>query len=137
MNGGGPVAANCGGRDFGAASAMLPRVPPRLRWVRYSVPALITLIVAYGALVRLDRLFRAFGPFDHPGWLVRLEQTVAAVRDPLVPRGWNWQKVERPYVGGDPISYLRYTREMRHFYQGHIREPVFLVDDANVPGSDG
>ena len=106
---------------------MLPRVAPTPRWGRLLFPALITLVVAYGALVRLDRLFRAYGPFDHPGWLVRVQQTVGALRDPLVPRGWTWKKVERPYVGGDPIGYLRFARGMRHFYQGHFREPVFLA----------
>jgi hypothetical protein len=106
---------------------MLPRVAPTRRWVRFLFPALITLVVAYGALVRLDRLFRAYGPFDHPDWLVRVQGTVGALRDPLVPSGWNWKKVERPYVGGDPIGYLRFAREMRHFYQGHFREPVFLA----------
>jgi hypothetical protein len=32
----------------------------------------------------------------------------------------------QPYVGGDPINYLRYAREMTAFYQPHVREPVFL-----------
>lgn len=106
---------------------MRPIVAPTPQWVRFLFLALITLVVAYGAVLRLDRLFRAYGPFDHPGWLVTLEQSVAALRDPLVPPSWNWQKVERPYVGGDPINYLKYAREMRHFYQGHLREPVFLA----------
>ena len=110
----------------GSASDMLPRVAPTPRWGRLLFPALITLVVAYGASCVSIRLFRAYGPFDHPGWLVR-EQTVGALRDPLVPRGWTWKKVERPYVGGDPIGYLKFARGMRHFYQGHFREPVFLA----------
>jgi len=32
-----------------------------------------------------------------------------------------------PYVGGDPINYLAYARQMESFYQAHVREPVFLA----------
>ena len=32
-----------------------------------------------------------------------------------------------PYTGGDPINYLRFAREMRTFYQPHVREPLFLA----------
>ena len=96
------------------------------RWRRLLVPGLLALVLAYAALVRLDRLVLAYGPFGHPGWLVTLQRTVGALR-PLTPRGWDWGKVEQPYVGGDPINYLKYAREMTHFYQGHVREPVFLA----------
>ena len=99
---------------------------PALRWKRALVPGLLALVLAYAALVRLDRLMLAYGPFDHPGWLVTLERSVTTLR-PLVPPGWTWEKVNQPYVGGDPINYLKYAREMRHFYQGHVREPVFLA----------
>ena len=95
-------------------------------WRVFLIPALLVLVVSYGALLRLDRLFRAYGPFDHPGWLVSLERSVGAMR-PLVPASWDWPKIEHPYVGGDPINYLKYSREMRHFYQGHVREPIFLA----------
>jgi hypothetical protein len=30
-------------------------------------------------------------------------------------------------VGGDPINYIRFAREMQTFYQPHVREPVFLA----------
>ena len=30
-----------------------------------------------------------------------------------------------PYVGGDPINYLKFAREMRNFYAAHVREPMF------------
>src|SRR4029453_12987382 len=36
-------------------------------------------------------------------------------------------RVDHPYVGGDPINYIKYAREMRSFYQAHVREPVFLA----------
>jgi 4-amino-4-deoxy-L-arabinose transferase-like glycosyltransferase len=96
------------------------------RWKRIAVPCLLAVVLAYAALVRLDRLVLAYGPFGHPGWLVTLQRTVGALR-PLTPPGWEWGKVEQPYVGGDPINYLKYAREMTHFYQGHVREPVFLA----------
>jgi hypothetical protein len=99
---------------------------PAARWKCVLVPSLLTVVLAYAALVRLDRLVLAYGPFDHPGWLVTLERSVGAFR-PLTPAGWDWEKVDQPYIGGDPINYLKYAREMRHFYQGHVREPVFLA----------
>lgn len=96
------------------------------RWKRVLVPSLLALVLAYAALVRLDCLVRGYGPFDHPGWLVTLERSVGAL-NALVPAGWDWEKIDPPYVGGDPINYLKFAREMRHFYQGHVREPVFLA----------
>ena len=30
-----------------------------------------------------------------------------------------------PYVGGDPINYLKFARAMRNFYAAHVREPMF------------
>src|SRR5688572_4774010 len=54
---------------------------------------------------------------------------------------WPWRHVDTPYVGGDPINYLRFAREMQHFYAAHVREPMFpasvklslaLTGDADV-----
>ncbi len=113
VSGGGPRSGRAGWRQ-------------RLHWRAFLIPALLAVVVFYGALLRIDRLFRAYGPFDHPGWLVSLERSAGTLR-PLVPASWDWPKIEQPYVGGDPINYLKYSREMRHFYQGHVREPVFLA----------
>jgi hypothetical protein len=57
---------------------------------------------------------------------VSLERGVAAVRGALVPDDWTWTPPDRRYYG-DPQNYIRFAREMRHFYQAHVREPVFLA----------
>jgi hypothetical protein len=89
--------------------------------------ALLSAVLAYAAFLRLDVLFARYGPLTHPGWAVALEGSVRAARAAVAPHGWRWSKVDQPYVGGDPINYLRFAREMRHFYQAHVREPVFLA----------
>ena len=38
---------------------------------------------------------------------------------------WPWRHDDTPYVGGDPINYLKFAREMRNFYAAHVREPMF------------
>ncbi|PYR55809.1 MAG: hypothetical protein DMF85_18515, partial [Acidobacteria bacterium] len=43
------------------------------------------------------------------------------------PASFQWARVPNPYAGGDPISYLRFAREMKSFYQAHVREPMFLA----------
>ena len=83
-------------------------------------------ILAYASLLRLDALFGKYGPFSRPGWVVGLEHSVAAVRGALVPDDWTWTPPDRRYYG-DPQNYIRFAREMRHFYQAHVREPVFLA----------
>jgi hypothetical protein len=100
-----------------------PSSAARLRWTwRLAV----ALVVAYAAWLRLVILFDKYGPFDHPQWLVTLEQTVAAPRPWLAPVTWRYDKIDQPYVGGDPINYIKFAREMRGFYQATIREPGFL-----------
>lgn len=86
----------------------------------------ITAITLFGALLRLDALTVKYGWLDHPAWAVRLEQALLPLSSTLRPEGAPWARVDQPYVGGDPINYLRFAREMRHFYQAHVREPVFL-----------
>lgn len=88
---------------------------------------LLTVILAYAAFLRLDSLVGKYGPFTHPRWLVSLASGIEATRSTLVPGNWEWVKVARPYAGGDPINYLRFGREMRHFYQAHVREPVHVA----------
>jgi hypothetical protein len=83
-------------------------------------------ILTYASLLRLDALFGKYGPFSHPGWVVGLERSVGAVRGALVPDDWTWTPPDRRYYG-DPQNYIRFAREMRHFYQAHVREPVFLA----------
>lgn len=98
---------------------------PPLRRVLPLVAALgITL---YGTLLRLDALVERYGVVDHPGWARVATRAGAQAGAALRPFALGWPPIDHPYVGGDPINYLKYGREMRSFYQGHVREPMFLA----------
>src|SRR5215471_9447328 len=86
----------------------------------------VALVVGYAAWLRLVILVERYGPFDHPHWLVTLSRVVEAPKPALAPDSWVWAKVDPPYVGGDPINYLKFARELPSFYGATIREPVFL-----------
>ena len=85
------------------------------------------IVVAYGGLLRLDAFVGKYGTLDHPAWARVLTHDVASVASTLKPSTIVWTREQRPYVGGDPIGYLAFAREMRSFYQPHVREPVFLA----------
>ena len=99
-------------------------------WKRLRRPAWTTigalLIIIYGALLRLDSFTGKYGTLDHPAWARVATHDVAPLAARLRPSGVAWKRDFNPYVGGDPINYLRYAREMTAFYQPHVREPVFL-----------
>jgi 4-amino-4-deoxy-L-arabinose transferase-like glycosyltransferase len=100
-----------------------PGTATRRRWLwRLAV----TIVVAYAAWLRLILLFDKYGPFDHPGWVVALERATEAPRAWLAPATWREVKIDTPYVGGDPITYLEQAKVMRGFYQATVREPLFL-----------
>ena len=88
------------------------------------VPVAITV---YGGLLRLDSYVGKYGPLDRPAWARvvthHIAPLVAAIKSPRI----QWLHEPRPYVGGDPITYIQYGREMTSFYQPHVREPVFLA----------
>ncbi len=94
------------------------------RMSRIVTAAILGCVVAYGGLLRMDALFKAYGPYERPQWLASMQPGVRAASSLLTPN-WPWRKVARPYVGGDPINYLRFGREMRNFYAAHVREPGF------------
>ncbi len=99
-----------------------------LRRLKPTIPAvLLTLITLYGVLLRLDVLVQRYGTLDHPLWAKVLTQDLGPVAGRLHPSPYRWYRVDHPYVGGDPINYIKYAREMRSFYQAHVREPVFLA----------
>ena len=89
--------------------------------------ALALLITLYGGLLRLDAYVTKYGTLDHPTWARVATRDVAPLASRLRPSSVVWRPETRPYVGGDPINYLRFAREMRSFYQAHVREPVFLA----------
>lgn len=97
-------------------------------WLRRTAPLVTALaITACGGLLRLDALVERYGPVDSPRWARTLTHNAPRWASPLKPPSHQWQRIAIPYVGGDPINYLRFAREMQSFYQPHVREPVFLA----------
>ena len=94
------------------------------RWRTLAVTALLVLVVCYAALLRLDALFKSYGPYDQPRWLAAMQPAVRAAASTLTPN-WPWRRDPTPYAGGDPINYLKFARGMRNFYAAHVREPMF------------
>ena len=65
------------------------------------------------------------GPLHHPTWARIATTRIAPLVPAIRPSRVRWYPEARPYVGGDPITYIEYGREMRSFYEPHVREPVF------------
>jgi hypothetical protein len=98
-----------------------------VRRVSTAVPLVLAAVVtAYGGLLRLDALVQRYGTVDRPRWAHVLTHQVAPLAAFVRPPAYHWP-ADTPYVGGDPINYLKYAREMRSFYQAHVREPMFLA----------
>lgn len=89
--------------------------------------ALVLIAMLYGTLLRLEVLVDRYGVLERPAWARLLTHNIAPLARPLHPSRFHWYRVEQPYVGGDPINYIKYAREMRSFYQAHVREPIFLA----------
>jgi 4-amino-4-deoxy-L-arabinose transferase-like glycosyltransferase len=89
--------------------------------------ALAIAVTAYAGLLRVDGYVARYGPLTHPTWARVLTTDVAAFAAQLRPYEQGWPFVPLPYVGGDPVNYLRFAREMQSFYQPHVREPGFLA----------
>jgi hypothetical protein len=85
------------------------------------------LTTIFGGLLRFEAVVANYGWMGQPGWSVALERHVVPIVKQLHPKSIVWGPNPNPYVGGDPINYLRFAREMRWFYQAHVREPVFLA----------
>jgi hypothetical protein len=89
--------------------------------------AMAIAITVYGGLLRLDSFVGKYGTLDHPTWARFATKDVAPLVPAIRPSRVNWHYEPRPYVGGDPITYIQYGRDMTTFYQPHVREPVFLA----------
>jgi Dolichyl-phosphate-mannose-protein mannosyltransferase len=89
--------------------------------------ALAVAIALYGGLLRLDSFVGKYGPLDHPAWARIATRNVAPLVPAIRPSSVRWTREPNPYVGGDPINYIQYGRDMTTFYQPHVREPVFLA----------
>ena len=87
-------------------------IPP----VRKFLPLVVALaITLYGAALRVDALVEKYGPVEHPWWARFATHVVAPAGAALRPFALGWPPIEHPYVGGDPVNYLKYAREMRGF----------------------
>ena len=101
----------------------MPRVSVARNW-----PVLLALaITVYAGLLRLDAYVAKYGTIESPGWARLLTTGAAPVGTALRPYERGWPPEPTPYVGGDPVNYIRFAREMTSFYQPHVREPVFLA----------
>ena len=98
-----------------------------LKWQSVIAPALAVAITIYGGLLRLDSFVGKYGTLDHPAWARIATTNVAPIVPAIRPSRVTWYRVPNPYVGGDPITYIEYGRQMTSFYQPHVREPVFLA----------
>jgi hypothetical protein len=96
-----------------------------LRSRRLVAPLLAILITIYGGLLRLDSYVGKYGPLNHPAWARIATNNIAPLVASIRPSRVHWTPEPRPYVGGDPITYIEYGRDMRSFYEPHVREPVF------------
>jgi hypothetical protein len=100
--------------------------------VRFAWPCALLLVVAYGALLRLDAISAKFDPVVSPWWLHRAQVWRAAPSE-LRPAAMRWDASPRfahkdgppSQYRSDPYTYLQYAREMRSFYAAHRREPLF------------
>jgi hypothetical protein len=101
---------------------------PTVDRIRAALPVVVVLLITvYGALLRLNVITSRYGPIERPGWARVLTERVAPLARYVEPQFYAWAPVPNPYVGGDPITYLKFARELRSFYQGHVREPLFLI----------
>jgi hypothetical protein len=87
----------------------------------------VTAVTLAGALLRFDAVSSKYGWLGQPAWALRLEAALLPAVRSARPAQVPWERVESGYAGGDPVNYLKYAREMRDFYQAHVREPVFLA----------
>ncbi len=99
-----------------------------LRRVGSATPLILLLLIAtYGTLLRFEVFVDRYGALERPLWARVLTHELAPAMKPLRPSPYRWYHVDQPYLGGDPINYLKFAREMKSFYQAHVREPVFLA----------
>lgn len=100
-------------------------------WLGSQRPAVVILLAialtGVAAALRFDAMAAKYGALDGPPWAAAVQRTATATVDLVRPAGWTWPAIAAPYIGGDPINYLKFAREMTGFYQAHVREPMFLA----------
>lgn len=98
-----------------------------LRNARLAFAIAVALVTLYAALLRYEALVANYAWMGQPAWSATLQRYAVPVARALRPSSILWGPNTKPYIAGDPINYLRYARDMRHFYQAHVREPMFLA----------
>lgn len=93
----------------------------------------LAVILAHGALLRLDAITGQYGPVSSPRWLAAVQTREFADPERIRPASIRWER-EQPYphrdgpptlYRSDPYTYLDAARKMTSFYAAHWREPVF------------
>lgn len=93
----------------------------------------LAVILAHGALLRLDAITGQYGPVSSPRWLAAFQTREFADPERIRPASIRWEP-EQPYphrngpstfYRSDPYTYLDAARKMTSFYTANWREPVF------------
>ena len=83
------------------------------------LPLVAAIVVAlYGGILRAHVLSGRYGIVTHPAWAHAITAAAPPIARALEPKIYAWPPVANPYVGGDPVNYLRFAREMESFYRG-------------------
>jgi 4-amino-4-deoxy-L-arabinose transferase-like glycosyltransferase len=104
-----------------------PQIGKRLAW------AALAVVLAYGALLRLDAIAGRYGPVTSPAWLAAIQTRSTLAPSAIRPVTIAWAlEPTFPHRDGtetryrsDPYTYLVAARDMTSFYGAHFREPVF------------
>jgi|CXWL01.1.fsa_nt_gi hypothetical protein len=83
----------------------------------------ILAITLLALLLRFEALIAVFGQ-GLPGAVIK---NLSALGHALRPDTWAWEKSLVPYEGGDPVRYIEFARQMRGFFDAHVREPLFVA----------
>jgi hypothetical protein len=85
-----------------------------------AVAGLVSVVVLYGALLRLEAFERTYGPLSTGHRGLQLQERVATPASHLRPETVTWKCGRYPYRF-DAKSYLSSAREMRYFYEARAR----------------
>jgi hypothetical protein len=86
--------------------------------------SLVTAVVLYAALLRLDAVVSTRGVVAGPRWLEGVQRHVQTIAAVIKPTGLALEPEPYP-VGADPYDSLQQAREMSSPYTANFREPLF------------
>jgi 4-amino-4-deoxy-L-arabinose transferase-like glycosyltransferase len=122
------------GRETGGQAGEGDRRASRRAWLARSLSwAALAVILAHGALLRVDAIAGQYGVVSSPGWIAALQTRQFAGPERIRPGSVTWEPEPLyPHADGpptlyrsDPYTYLDAARKMTSFYAAHWREPVF------------